>query len=75
MSVKVGDRPIRDSMWLHEYGKDNYWTGENNGMANTTHAVPIFQYAFPEYQALFAFGNAQTVVFCGGKNCGTGHEG
>ena len=28
MWVKVNDRPVRDSMWPHEYGKDNYWTGE-----------------------------------------------
>ena len=20
--------PVRDSMWLHEYGKDNYWNRE-----------------------------------------------
>ena len=20
-----GEGPVRDSMWLHEYGKDNYW--------------------------------------------------
>ena len=23
-----GGGPVRDSMWLHEYGKDNYWNGE-----------------------------------------------
>ena len=23
-----GNGPMRDSMWLHEYGKDNYWNGE-----------------------------------------------
>ena len=23
-----GKGPVRDSMWLHEYGKDNYWNGE-----------------------------------------------
>ena len=23
-----GEGPVRDSMWLHEYGKDNYWNRE-----------------------------------------------
>ena len=23
-----GEGPVRGSMWLHEYGKDNYWNGE-----------------------------------------------
>ena len=23
-----GEGPVRDSMWLHEYRKDNYWNGE-----------------------------------------------
>ena len=23
-----GEGPVHDSMWLHEYGKDNYWNGE-----------------------------------------------
>ena len=26
--VNVDGRPIRDSIWLPECGKDNYWTGE-----------------------------------------------
>ena len=28
MWAKVDSRPIRDSMWLHEHGKDNHRTGE-----------------------------------------------
>jgi hypothetical protein len=58
MWVKVNDQPIRDSMWLHEYGKDNYWTGEKMVWQTLRIAMPIFQYAFPECQALFAFDNA-----------------
>jgi len=51
-------RCVREAMQLLEYGKDNYWNG--NKMVNQTMniAVPIFQYAFPACQALFAFDNA-----------------
>ena len=58
MWVKVDGRPVRDSMWLHKYGKDNYWTGEKMVWQTLRIATPIFQYAFPEWQALFTFDNA-----------------
>ena len=55
-------RPVQDSMWLHKYGKDNYWTGEKwYGKLRIT--MPISQHAFPEFQALFASGNASN-HFC-----------
>jgi hypothetical protein len=58
MWVLVDDKPIRDAMWLLEYGKDNYWTGDKMIWHTMRIAVPIFRYAFPGCQALFAFDNA-----------------
>ena len=56
--VKVDDKPVRDAMWLLEYGKDNYWTGDKMVEHAVHVALPIFRYAFPNCQALFAFDNA-----------------
>ncbi|KAF8543086.1 hypothetical protein BDD12DRAFT_933621 [Trichophaea hybrida] len=58
MWIQVNGIPVRDSMWLHEYSKDNYWTGEKMVWHTLRIALPIFRYAFPGCQALFAFGNA-----------------
>jgi hypothetical protein len=58
MWVKVDDKPVRDAMWLLEYGKDNYWTGDKMVEHAVRVALPIFRYAFPNCQALFAFDNA-----------------
>ena len=56
--VMVDGKPVRDAMWLFEYGKDNYWTGDKM-VEHVVHiALPIFRYAFPNCQALFAFDNA-----------------
>ncbi|RPA99439.1 hypothetical protein L873DRAFT_1835395 [Choiromyces venosus 120613-1] len=41
-----------------EYGKDNYWTGEKMVEHTMKIALPIFRWAFPDCQALFAFDNA-----------------
>ena len=54
MWVKVDGRPVRNSMWLHEYGKT---TTEKMVWQTLRIAMPIFQYALPECQALFAFDN------------------
>ena len=56
--VKVDGKPVRDAMWLLEYGKDNYWTGDKMVEHAIRIALPIFRYAFPNCQALFAFDNA-----------------
>ena len=45
-------------MWLLEFGKDNYWTGDKMVEHAIRIALPIFHYAFPNCQALFAFDNA-----------------
>jgi hypothetical protein len=58
MWVTVNALPVRDAFWLHEYGKDNYWNGEKMVWHTVQIAIPIFQYAFPDCQALFAFDNA-----------------
>lgn len=58
MWVLVNDVPVRDAMWLFEYGKDNYWTGDKMVEHAVRVALPIFRYAFPGCQALFAFDNA-----------------
>lgn len=50
--------PIREAMQTLEYGKGNYWTGDNMVEQAMKIAVPIFRYAFPGCQALFAFDNA-----------------
>ena len=44
-------------------GKDNYWTGEKMVWQTLRIAISIFQYAFPECQALFAFENASNHCF------------
>ena len=45
-------------MWLLEYSKDNYWTG-NEMVEHAVYVVlPIFRYAFSGCLALFAFDNA-----------------
>lgn len=51
-------KPIRDAMMFFEYGKDNYWTGDKMVEHTIQVALPIFRYAFPGCQALFAFDNA-----------------
>ena len=48
--------PIRDTMWLLEY--DNYWTGDKMVEHAARVALPVFHYAFPNCQALFAIDNA-----------------
>lgn len=58
MWVIVNGAPIRDTMWYLEYGKDNYWTGDKMIERTIRIALPIFRYAFPGCQALFAFDNA-----------------
>lgn len=50
--------PIRSSMHIHEYGKDNYWTSEKMIAHTIEVAIPIFRYAFPGCRALFLFDNA-----------------
>ena len=55
--VKVDGKPVRDAMWLLEHGKDNYWTGDKMVEHAIRIALPIFRYAFPNCQALFAFDN------------------
>ena len=50
--------PLRDSFEFLEYGKDNYWTGDKMVEQTIKLALPIFHYAFPNCQALFAFDNA-----------------
>ena len=51
---------IRDSLKLHEYGKDNYWTGDKMVDHAVKEVALIFPYAFPGCQALFAFDNASS---------------
>ena len=50
--------PRRHATEYFIYGKDKYWQGDD--MANHTAkvAIPIFNSAFPSYQAVFAFDNA-----------------
>ena len=45
-------------MWLLEYGKGNYWTGDKMVEHAVHVALPIFRYAFPNCQALFALDKA-----------------
>lgn len=56
--LETDGKPIQDSMHFLEYGKDNHWTGEKMVEHTIRVAVPIFRYAFPGCQALFAFDNA-----------------
>lgn len=58
MWVIVDGHPVCDTMWLFEYGKDNYWTGDMMVEHTINIALPIFRYAFPGCQALFSFDNA-----------------
>lgn len=51
-------RPLRDAVEYMEYGKDNYWTEERMVEQTIRLALPIFRYAFPGCQGLFAFDNA-----------------
>lgn len=51
-------KPIREAIQYLEYGKDNYWTGDKMVDHTILVAEPIFRYAFPNCQALFAFDNA-----------------
>ena len=41
-----------------EYGNDNWWTGEDLVQQVIKVAIPIFEVAFPECEALFMFDNA-----------------
>lgn len=50
--------PVRDAMQYLEYGKDNYWTRDKMVEQTIKIALPIFHYAFPDCQVLFAFDNA-----------------
>lgn len=54
------ERPIRTSMHLHEYGKENgYWTSSMMIDHIIRIALPIFRKAFPpNARALFCFDNA-----------------
>ena len=52
------NKPVRTALCLLEYGKDNYWTGQEMVEQTVKVAMPIFKYAFPSCQALFAFDNA-----------------
>ena len=40
------------------YGKDKYWQGDDMVNHTAKVAIPIFNAAFPGYQAVFAFDNA-----------------
>jgi hypothetical protein len=51
-------KPIREAIEYLEYGKDNYWTGEKMVEHTVQVAIPIFKYAFPNCEGLFAFDNA-----------------
>ena len=51
-------KPVRDAMHYLEYGKDNYWTGDKMVEHTIKAALPIFRWAFPGCQAVFAFDNA-----------------
>lgn len=50
--------PVRDCMQCLEYGKDNYWTEDKMVEQTIKIVLPIFHYASPDCQALFAFDNA-----------------
>ncbi|KAI1007214.1 hypothetical protein K3495_g999 [Podosphaera aphanis] len=50
-------KPVREASLLLEYGKDNYWTGERLVEQTMKVAIPMFRYAFPNFQAVFAFDN------------------
>jgi len=54
----VNGLSVCDAFWLQEYAKDNYWNGEKMVWHTVQIAIPIFKYAFPDCQALFAFDNA-----------------
>lgn len=41
-----------------EYGRDNYWTGDLMISQLINKAIPIFEAAFPGFQACFAFDNS-----------------
>ena len=67
MSVKVDDRPVRDSMWLHEYGKDNcnYWTGKNNGLAGAMHCHANFPVRISRMSSSFCVRQCtKPLLFC-----------
>ena len=51
-------KPVREALEYLEYGKSNYWTSEKMVEQTLRAAVPIFRYAFPGCQALWAFDNA-----------------
>ncbi|RPB11555.1 hypothetical protein P167DRAFT_575298 [Morchella conica CCBAS932] len=46
--LKPDGKPVRESFYYLEYGKDNYWTGDKMVDHAVKIAIPIFNYAFPE---------------------------
>jgi hypothetical protein len=58
MWVSVDGDPVREAMSCFEFGKDKWWTSERMVDHTLRIALPIFRYAFPGCQALFAFDNA-----------------
>jgi len=56
--LKDDGTPVRDAMQFLEYGKDNYWAGDKMVDHTIQIAIPIFKFAFPDCEALFAFDNA-----------------
>jgi hypothetical protein len=50
--------PIRDAMEYLIFGKDKYWTGDKLVNQVVSAVLPIFRYAFPGCQGLWAFDNA-----------------
>ncbi|KAA8914313.1 hypothetical protein FN846DRAFT_758996, partial [Sphaerosporella brunnea] len=51
-------KPVREAIEYLEYGKNNYWTGDKMVQQAIESALPIFRYAFPRCQGLWAFDNA-----------------
>jgi hypothetical protein len=60
--LQIEGKPVREGLQDLEYGKDNYWTGEKMVEHTTRVAIPIFKYAFPDCEALFAFDNASNTL-------------
>ncbi len=57
-SLDGNAKPARYATELLEFGKDNYWTGDEIVDQAVKIAPRVFFYAYPVSQALFAFDNS-----------------
>lgn len=59
LTAGVNQRYSHHTATMHiEYGKDDWWTGDDLVMQVRQLAIPLFETVFPEYECLFLFDNA-----------------